>query len=207
MSTKTHVSIIGSATCQIGPILGHDGDECRANDTGDGILCYACGRHYPKFGPEILNIMRALVSANATGSWMQAPQVDKGSAIASDPDSPEFAAACLSGYDPLTNDTVRLRVAYGRYGFERVSLRYDSEDLKSAAAAEQEIGQDFNAFAWRAPESIERAAIALAQLGFRVTNAPTDGLLKTIIMVKGRRIVAGKPALSGIAVELTWQVD
>ncbi len=210
MSNKktSTIQIQGFAVCQVGQLIGHDGDECRANKVvGGGVACYVCGRVYPDFGATELSVIKAIADARPAFPSMPAPVVMVGSDIAGEPDSAEFRAACLSGHDPNLVDTIRLGFAYGRYGFERVNVCYDGEDLKAAKNPDLTIGRSYSGFEYGAvPESIDKAASALSDLGFRVTNQPGDGLLRSIIMVLGQRVVPGKCALTGIKVELSWQL-
>lgn len=202
------IQIQGFAVCQVGQLIGHDADECRANKVvGGGVLCYVCGRVYPDFGATELSIIKAIADARPGFPSMSAPVVSFGSAIADEPDSAEFRAACLSGHDPKLVDTVRLGFAFGRYAYERVNVCYDGNDLSAAKSPDLSIGRLYNGFEYGAvPESIDKAAAALSDLGFRVTNQPGDGLLRSIIMVLGQRVVPGKDALQGIKVELSWQL-
>jgi len=133
------------------------------------------------------------------------------------------AGAVAQGFGPDdigTNVSLKLR----QYGDVKVELSFNGHDIK---AAEPEpsgkgwgpstkpagvIGQDYDREHIRQregvsiPEPVDTAAQKLVKHGFRLVASNLDGLMRSLTLVKGRRVF-GKETLIGIRAQITWIVD
>ena len=177
--------------CQIGPILGHDGDECRVQVYGNGrVGCVSCGRTYPQLSAETVQAVKALLEAHPRFPFCEAPHVHD----------------------------LGLSVKYDEYGHVSAQLSwYHEHDLAAAQNPDDNVGWLFEpGQLGNVPEPLIKAAQNLCAAGFRVV-APNVGdrqtreywfskEMRTISLIRGNHPVPGKPALHGLHAQLTFIV-
>lgn len=177
--------------CQIGPILGHDGDECRVNLCSNGrYVCITCQRVYPQLSDATVASVKALLEAHPRFPYCGAPQV---------------------------ND-LGLSLHFDKYGFESASIVwYSDHDLAAAAAPVLSIGRPFDPSEFgEFPAALVAAAQNLEKIGFRVVapnladaDAAQDWFARaqrSVTLVLGNFPVPGKPAIQGLKVTLTYVI-
>jgi hypothetical protein len=166
--------------CQIGPILGHDGDECRVNNCSSGRYdCVTCGRCYPHLSAETVNTVKALLQAHPRFPYCGAPQV---------------------------ND-LGLSLSFDQYGFERASIVwYTQHDLVGRSFNPAEFGQ-FPASLVTAAQNLEKIGFRVVAPNFSDGNEDWFARAqRTVTLVLGNNPVPGKPAVLGLKVELTYVI-
>lgn len=204
-------------SCPIGPLLGHDGDECRAtavskkpSPTADGIACITCQCVWPLMPKRLNSIIAAILN-----SGFRNPRVETGSQIQeptqSDSDGSqdslsEYAAACLSGYDPATFDIVRMSFdgAKGAVG-ERVELQYFSSTADYIEEPELDHGRQLNTDELSAlPRNLSATANLLYELGCRVSSVSVNILPDNFIVFHCGRKAGKTGTIIGVTVRLIW---
>lgn len=173
-----------NATCELGTVLGHDGDECRAQRCSNGhVHCLVCGLLFGKtggwVGPSTIDALRNVSRSRSTITPIESRLDNR----------------FLLGFGPNMS---------GNLIYERPELF----DLQADAT----IGRDFVAaeFADIPPKLVE-VATNLSKLGYRVTGPKdmdgfTSHAMRTVVLCRGVKSDAPVPIVNGVKIELTYIV-
>lgn len=163
------------AVCRFGgPVHGHDADEMRANRLADGRVLCI---FCGVLGPSTFD---AIINANGENSAT------------------------------LTRTESRLDYRFSgviQRGTAWVSVVFDSpKQFDDKIEFGTDFGEEYRTppAAARFPESVDKVALALSKLGFRVTGGHATNSGGTLIMVLGKWQTPERKFLDGVRVELTW---
>jgi hypothetical protein len=166
-----------NVNCQLGTILGWDGDSGRANDLGDGRV--GCIFH----GITAPSTVEALTRAG--GGCRLVVEVQQGFSLT------EFATARLHGFDRAKFPyAVRIAVTYDERFTQAVLVfpRNFTEHLLELEEPDASLGRDFNPGEFPgAPQSIIEAATRLHALGYRVAGPPEGPVINSLFGITMKR--------------------
>lgn len=188
------MKIIGFACCPVGAAAGHDADECRANLVEDGsIVCITCATRYPKMSPAMQQIWQTICR-----SGFSTPEVEIGSKT--QPGTPAYDAACLSGYDPRLSDRVQ---ASFRAGKASVRLDYEQSNEAELQSPDRSLARSLSAGeSAQVPDKVKALIQELALLGFCLRCFQSQHRNR-IVMTCGRP-VGSMGFVLGANAEICW---
>jgi len=163
------------AVCRFGGLVhGHDGDEQRANRLSNGSV--GCIFCGVR-GPSTFD---ALLNANG--------------------DNSSTLTRVESRLDYRFSGCIKRGVAWSSVVFESPKQFDDSLEIGT------DFGEEYRTppAAAKLPECIDKVALALSSIGYRVTGSNATNTGGTIIMVLGKWQTPERKFLDGVRVELSW---
>ena len=190
---------IVATTCPVGDAAGHDADECRAmlNEADGTIACVTCATRYPKMSASVRQVFRCICS-----SGFHAPAVELGSST--QPGTGEYAAACLSGYDPAQSD--RVQATFKRDGLV-CKLDYEQHNEGEIVSPDRSLHRELSASERDSlPAFVRNCADALVAKGFCIRHLSEPELNGRRLVLSCGRSVGSMGAVIGMSVVLSWPV-
>ncbi|MBX9689864.1 MAG: hypothetical protein K2X27_24350 [Candidatus Obscuribacterales bacterium] len=189
------MKITGTCSCPVGDAAGHEADACRANLCDDGsVLCVICGTTYPKMSPRMKRAWRA-VAANLG----VVPSVKLGDFT--QPGTPAYDAACLSGYDPNLSTMVR---ASFQTGALELKFEYERENEHEMENSPADLGRLLGPQDEKMPAPLYACVKALTEVGFRIAHVGPDDMGGMFMTLRCGRPVGKMGFVIGVGVELHW---
>jgi len=215
----------GFAVCPRGSLLNHDGDEQRANQLSDGrVLCVLCGVCNPlgnkenavrQLPQEVKTAIAELITAPSSdheafkvAAITQGSGVTQGCAGDTERGIPAMAAGCNPEERAPEDVGTAVSLTLGQYSDVTVEISFNGYGVKAAQEAEPSDGEAYDRKRIKCivPVGADQAAQNLTKCGFRLVASNPDGMMRSLTLVKGRRI-PGKPTIIGIRARVTWIVN